>query len=513
MLYGSPLHAQEGITSPLNQVTRGSQLGHLPQLWGTLTSVQVCGGKFERTADSSGRWHHAADSSLTTYYFDQQGNILSIRSDALFDAECYAYRYDHRGRLEAVYAISGSDTTLSESYRYNDTNNLVTEVTRRFDSECSRITYQYSHRGLCKTLWAANGSPNVKHIFIDHRLTEIVSYNTYWAEPDDYIQVLEYDGAGRPTLLCDKLEPDNPAYWKAIEYDPWGNVILWTLDGDTVRNEYRYDLRHNWIEMTSFEDGQPYSWQRRTLQYAGDSSDFSEQRRRYDIFWVEDHVSGFVEMQYPNGDYYIGDLVEGVRQGQGDLYYADGTSFLGHFDQGLYHGYGKWHRYDADVIGRWVHGRIATDEDVEIHYFNGDRYSGPLRDGDDSCRYEGKTVFADGGSHAGEYALGRYDGFGIMRLADGTRIEGYWERGLLEGSALIVMPNLDRHMVYYEHGRRLPFCTIEYINGEFYNGETDAAGIPNGIGSFTNVRGYTRSGRFLDGKYRGRATSAHRSAP
>lgn len=505
------MRAQEGIISPLNQVTRGSQLGHLPQLWGTLTAVKVCSGKFELSSDST--WRHAPDSSFSSYYFDQQGNILSEYSDALFSAECYAYRYDHRGRLEAIYAIAEGDTSVMEQYRYNDTNNLVTEIVRHFDEVCNKITYQYTPRGLTKTLFAPNGSPLSKQIFVNHRLSEIISYNTYWAEPDDFIQVLEYDGAGRPTLLCDKLEPDNTAYFKTIEYDPWGNVILWTLDGDTVRNEYRYDLRHNWTELTSYENGRPYSWQRRTLEYADDSSCFREQRRYYDIFWEEDHVSGFVEMNYPNGDYYIGNLVEGVRQGQGDLYYADGTSFLGHFDQGLYHGYGMWHRYDADVIGRWVHGNIATDEDVEIHYNNGDRYMGPLRDGDDSCRYEGRTVFADGGSHTGEYALGRYDGWGVMHLADGTRIEGYWERGLLEGSTLIVMPNLDRHIVVFERDRRLPHCTIEYINGELYVGETDAAGIPNGIGSFTNVRGYTKSGRFADGKYKGRATSARRSAP
>lgn len=495
--------------SPLNQVTRGSQLGHLPQLWGTLTTVKVCSGKFVMAPDSS--WHHDPDSSFSTYHFDLQGNILSITNDALFDAECYAYRYDHRGRLETIFAISEGDTTPIEQYRYNDTNNLVVEITRHFDEECNRITYQYAPHGLTKTLYAPNGSPLSKQFFTNHRLTEIISYNTYWADPDDFIQVLEYDGAGRPTLLCDKLEPDNPEFFKTIEYDPFGNVILWTLDGDTVRNEYRYDLRHNWIEMASYENGRPYTWQRRKLVYADDSSDFKDQRRSFDIFWGEDHVSGFVEMQYPNGDYYIGNLVEGVRQGQGDLYYADGTSFLGHFDQGLYHGYGKWHRYDADVIGRWNHGRIDTTEDVEIHYFNGDRYNGPLRDGDDSCRYEGKTVFADGGSHTGEYALGRYDGFGIMKLGDGTRIEGYWERGQLEDSVLIIMPNLDRHQCTFRHGQRLPYCTIEYINGDLYIGETDAAGIPHGIGSFTNVRGYTKTGRFVDGKYKGHATSARRS--
>lgn len=490
---------QEGYTSPLHMTTRGTEMGRYPQLWGSATKLQIWSGSF---VASNGAWVHDADSAVTEVFLDADGNILSMVMVNM-DVDTVAYRYDSSGRLAATFAISHGDTAQIEEFLYDGTADRVTEILNHADHANSRVTYQYTSQGFCKTIYESSGSPVTQHCFSNHHLTSIISYNTYWAEPDDYLAVLEYDGAGRPTLLGDMLNRDDTTAFKVIEYDPFGNVILWSVEGDTVRNEYRYDLHHNWIEQVHWENDRPYYWERREISYADDSSDFRDARRRFDIFWDDDHVTGYVEVEYPNGDHYIGNLVEGVRQGQGDLYYADGHNYSGYFDQGLYHGYGKLHRYDAEVIANWQHGSTG-DGTVDIHYFSGARYTGPLPEPGDSCRYLGRTIYPDGRTYEGEYACEQHDGFGVMRMSDNSRIEGYWENGMLEGEATVVMPNLDRHYVTYLHGERQPYCRVELINGALYEGQTTPEGILTGYGTYTTAKGKSKSGYFIDGVYKGR---------
>ena len=493
------VNGQETYTSPLHISTRGTEMGRCPQLWGSATKLRIWSGNF--AADSNGNWQHDSDSSLTELFLDANGNILSM---VLVNQEVdtVAYRYDSLGRLAATFTISNGDTALAEEFMYDGTADRIREIHNHLDPGSSRVTYLYTSQGFCKTVYEASGSPVTQQCYSNHRLVSLISYNTYWGEPDDYLTVLEYDGASRPILLGDMLDHDDSTALMAIGYDPFGNVILWAGEGDTIYNDYRYDLHHNWIEQIHRENHRPYYWRRREIDYADDSSAFRDARRRFDLFWDDDHVTGYVEVEYSNGDHYIGNLVEGVRQGQGDLYYADGHNYSGYFDHGMYHGYGKLHRYDAEVIAQWEHGKpIGT---VDIHYFNGARYTGPLPDNGDSCRYIGHTVYADGKTYDGEYACEQPDGFGVMRMPDGSRIEGYWEQGAPEGYAVIVMPNLDRHYITYLHGVRQPRCRVELINGDLYEGETNPDGHLTGFGTYTTAKGKSRSGYFLEGVYKGR---------
>lgn len=45
--------------------------------------------------------------------------------------------------------------------------------------------------------------------------------------------------------------------------------------------------------------------------------------------------------QYPNGDQYYGDYVEGIRQGKGKYIYANGDRYEGDFKNNNKHGIGK----------------------------------------------------------------------------------------------------------------------------------------------------------------------------
>ena len=95
-LFSAPgARGQEGYTSPLHMTTRGTELGHYPQLWGSATKLQIWSGSF---VANNGRWYHDADSAMTEVFLDADGNILSMVMVNL-EVDTVAYRYDSLGRL------------------------------------------------------------------------------------------------------------------------------------------------------------------------------------------------------------------------------------------------------------------------------------------------------------------------------------------------------------------------------------------------------------------------------
>ncbi|GEM_PF-4523779 len=499
-----PAAAQEDWHSAFNMTTRGTELGRMPQLYGRVAAL--C-----RTVDYALPGREAA--GPTWWYFDSHGRILSIAdSSGLMEFERYGYRYDHRGRIRSIHGLrqrpgGGWDTLLATTFAYCDTGGLVSLISEHFNDEISAVRYAYTAEGFTKTLCDPLGRPVQQHLYRNHQLASIIDYDD-GGTPTDALVAVRRASDGRPTLMADVFEPDRAEYQQQFDYDPFGNVTRWTEGGVTITNSYRYDLRHNWVERLQYEDGRLLLHERRRIEYAADSDDFTARERSHDLFWEESHATGYLEVRYPNGDYYIGDLVEGRCEGQGDMNYADGTCYSGQWAGGRYHGMGVLRRWDATIVCRWIDGRIDPAAAADIHYADGSRYRGRLADSGDSCRYEGVTVFADGGSYQGEYAAERFDGFGTRRLADGTRIEGYWEQGAAEGAAVIVLPNLDRHYVTYCGGVRQPRCVIEYINGDLYEGETTPEGVPSGTGRLTTARGRVKEGRFADGRYKGPARPA-----
>ncbi len=69
--------------------------------------------------------------------------------------------------------------------------------------------------------------------------------------------------------------------------------------------------------------------------------------------------NGYGEYDYVNGDRYIGEFVEGVRQGRGRLYSKEGgTWYDGQWEGGLKHGIGKLYMKNAVSEGRFERGSL-----------------------------------------------------------------------------------------------------------------------------------------------------------
>lgn len=118
----------------------------------------------------------------------------------------------------------------------------------------------------------------------------------------------------------------------------------------------------------------------------------------YDGDWVNDKQEGRGTMRYSDGSVYVGQWRDGKRNGIGTY----STKLLNEPDES------KYEKYD----GEWV----------------ADRKQG-----------RGLSI-TPGGKYEGTFKDDRYNGLGLLTLADGTVLEGRWLMGSLEGRCVITSP-------------------------------------------------------------------------
>ena len=78
-----------------------------------------------------------------------------------------------------------------------------------------------------------------------------------------------------------------------------------------------------------------------------------------------------------NGDVYVGDVVQGERQGHGNMKYANGDMYDGEWSQGKHQGHGIMTSSHGDVCeGNWDNGQRKGDATITYR--------------DDNSRFEGR---------------------------------------------------------------------------------------------------------------------------
>ncbi|KAG2789671.1 hypothetical protein PC129_g14748 [Phytophthora cactorum] len=114
---------------------------------------------------------------------------------------------------------------------------------------------------------------------------------------------------------------------------------------------------------------------------------------------------------------YKGDLVEGIRQGKGELTFVNGDTYEGEFLQGFRHGHGVFtsHHRTRVYDGEWRRGE-RHGVGKERWLVSGDRYEGEYQ----HDVFHGKGVLTRGSStskYDGEFQNGRRHGNGRMEFA------------------------------------------------------------------------------------------------
>eukprot|EP00931_Biecheleriopsis_adriatica_P050075 TRINITY_DN28985_c0_g1_i1.p1 TRINITY_DN28985_c0_g1~~TRINITY_DN28985_c0_g1_i1.p1 ORF type:complete len:2684 (+),score=516.66 TRINITY_DN28985_c0_g1_i1:64-8052(+) len=176
---------------------------------------------------------------------------------------------------------------------------------------------------------------------------------------------------------------------------------------------------------------------------------------------------------------YVGEYKDGLRHGQGEIFFTDGTTYRGSFDKNERHGRGIFRSADGSPIynGPWDQDRPGSGH-ADIFYADGRyRFKGNVSDG---CR-DGKgslwNISPDGDSvliYRGQWEADEMHGEGELHCQDGL-YRGKFSQGLREGRG-----RFDYIYRHHKQGEDTPI----YYEGDWYEDQ------PNGIGTYVDEYGY-----------------------
>ena len=166
---------------------------------------------------------------------------------------------------------------------------------------------------------------------------------------------------------------------------------------------------------------------------------------------------------YENGDKYIGELINNLRNGKGILYYNKDNKY-------------NRNKYE----GEWENDKF---EGKGIMYWNnGDRYEGFFK----SDKIEGKGIYywnSIGDRYEGDFKNDKKEGKGIYYYNNGDIYEGDWKNDKRDGKGIYYYNNGDREMGDYSDGKQIgiqvklnnkgevttnKFSLYNYITSVFY---------------------------------------------
>jgi len=226
---------------------------------------------------------------------------------------------------------------------------------------------------------------------------------------------------------------------------------------------------------------------------------------------------------YVNGDKYIGEFVNGVKEGVGTyfwsnqihlkkyvgefengkfgklgkIYYKSGQIFEGEVFSDLYYGkgvkslpngvkyVGVWRRKKNNEIWKWEITGYDKDEKVILEISEGNGW--------------GLYVFVDGDKYEGEFKDGKKHGQGIFTYSDGDMYEGKFKDGLRHGQGTMIFTGKDKYEGEFKDGKKHGQGTYTYSEGRKYVGEWKD-GLRHGLGTYTLKDGRKIVGKWREGK-------------
>lgn len=141
----------------------------------------------------------------------------------------------------------------------------------------------------------------------------------------------------------------------------------------------------------------------------------------------ERHGTG--EMNWKNGDKYVGNFNRGARHGHGSLFFADGSEYVGEWERNYMHGSGT---------RRFPNGDIYVGD-----YFDGKRHG------------QGRFYYSNGDMYVGGWKHDSIDGFGRYYYSSGQRFEGLFKTGKRHGKGKLQRIDGELEIYRYEEDHRI----------------------------------------------------------
>ncbi|MEM9918556.1 MAG: caspase family protein [Bacteroidota bacterium] len=152
-----------------------------------------------------------------------------------------------------------------------------------------------------------------------------------------------------------------------------------------------------------------------------------------------DCINGKGTYVYPSGAKYTGEFSKGEIHGVGVCYYTDGSKYSGNWERRFPHGKGtKTFPDGTKWTGNWLKGQ-PVDENGQLVEI---RIEEEVNDGTDiqsgcisgDCKEgEGVFAYADGSKFEGQFRSGRLDGWGTWYFPNGEKYIGAFKNNFMHG--------------------------------------------------------------------------------
>ena len=218
------------------------------------------------------------------------------------------------------------------------------------------------------------------------------------------------------------------------------------------------------------------------------------------LWTLSEHLGsiGDVSKYYENGDHYLGEMKNGLPDGNGTLNTildGMGYTYIGQFKNGKKNGKGnlssKDNKYNYD--GGW---REDKKNGVGTLFDYGDKYTGDFKD-DKYCG-NGTLCGKNGEIYECEFKDGKPDGLGRVTLVNGDVYTGNFVKGKISGQVSIKYKNGDSYNGYYKNGCKCGYGCFFSNKGDSYEGNF-LNDLYEGEGKLTKADGEIIKGIFKNG--------------
>ena len=243
---------------------------------------------------------------------------------------------------------------------------------------------------------------------------------------------------------------------------------------------------------------------------------------------IEKHATNECKIKfekYPNGDKYLGEKKNNLKEGYGKYFYANGRIYAGPFKNDKKEGFGleKYSNGDGYVgefkndlkegiglysfynLGTIYQGEFKNDmrEGIGIKYFNDEiRYIGEFKN--NQIEGYGCEFYSDGSKYMGEFKNNMREGFGICYYSNGGKYIGMHKNNKRDGKAICYYFNGDKYKGNYKQDKRDGYGILYLSSGSIYEGEFKD-NYYDGYGIFKYSHGDIYEGEFKKSKMEGRA--------
>ena len=171
-----------------------------------------------------------------------------------------------------------------------------------------------------------------------------------------------------------------------------------------------------------------------------------------------------------NGEKYIGEIKNGLKEGQGILYFDKNNirkKYEGEFINDKIEGKGIMYFNNGDIF----EGEFKNDKKEGkglMNYNNGDKYDGEFKN--DVKEGKGIMSYKNGDKYEGDFKNDVKEGKGLFVWNDGEIYEGDWKNDTPEGNGIYYYRNDDRYEGEFKNGIKEGKGIMYYNDGKIENG-------------------------------------------